>query len=52
VTFEQTDDRRRAAVQAGLDALLAGDSMLKATAAADAVMAGEEQPVALSAPGR
>ena len=33
------DERRRVAVQAGLDALLAGASMLQAATIADAVMA-------------
>jgi hypothetical protein len=47
---QDPDDRRRAAVQASLDALLAGASMLEATAAADAVMAGERL-TAVSAPG-
>ena len=42
VMFEHPDDRRRAAVQAGLETLLSGASMLEAAAAADAVMAGDE----------
>ena len=45
MTFEHPDDRRRAAVQASLDALLAGASMLEATAAADTVMADGDPPV-------
>ena len=40
--FEHPDDMRRAAVQASLETLLSGASMLEAAAAADAVMAGDE----------
>ena len=42
VTSELPDDRRRAAVQASLNALLSGASMIEAMAAADAMIADGE----------